>query len=148
MAEYYVTEDEAGKPVKPVETKLDYGQFDYTTFAADSVANNTVMEEVYFFNETGEEQRLVFNQFYYPGWRAFLLDGRHGARVEELPVIPEETGTLGRMTVPVPGGEGYVLLEYGDTPPRTIGRAITLVTLGVLLLAGAWSLGRRLRARP
>ncbi|MCB0075752.1 MAG: hypothetical protein KDE20_30075, partial [Caldilineaceae bacterium] len=57
MAEYYVTEDEAGNPVKPVETKLDYGQFDYATFAADSVANNSVMEEVYFFNETGEEQR-------------------------------------------------------------------------------------------
>ena len=148
MAEYYITQDEAGKPVEPVATKLDYGQFDYATFAADSVANNSVMEEVYFFNETGAEQRLVFNHFYYPGWRAFLLNGRHGAKVEELPSVPEETGTLGRMTVPVPSGEGYVLLEYGDTPPRTIGRAITLVTLGLLLLAGAWSLGRRLRVRP
>jgi hypothetical protein len=137
MADYYIAQDAAGTEVEPVETKLDYGQFDYATFAADSVANNTVMEEVYFFNETGQEQRLIFNHFYYPGWRAYLLDGRHGEKAQELPVIPEETGTLGRMTVPIPTGDGYVRLEYGDTPPRTVGRIISLTTLGVLLLTGA-----------
>jgi hypothetical protein len=136
MAEYYVRTDEAGEPVLPVETKLDYSVFDYSTFAAESVAHSTVMEEVQYFNETEEDQTLVFNQFYYPGWNAYLLDGKNGKAVETLPIIPEETGTLGRMTVRVPPGQGTVLLRYEDTPPRTIGRAISLATLAALLIIG------------
>ncbi|RIK50945.1 MAG: hypothetical protein DCC57_11185 [Chloroflexi bacterium] len=87
-----------------------------------------------------EGRRIVYNQFYYPGWKAYLLDGRHGAPVRELPVIPEEEGTLGRMTVPVPAGEGFVLLRFEDTPPRTVGRALSLATVGALLaaVAGEW----------
>ena len=60
--------------------------------------------------------------------------------------MPETTGTLGRMTVDVPPGEGYLLLVYEDTPPRTMGGAISLATLVVLVVAGAaivW--GRRRR---
>jgi hypothetical protein len=53
-----------------------------------------------------------------------------------LPVIPEETGTLGRMTVPVPVGEGYVLLRFEDTMPRIVGRWISLGTLALLALGG------------
>ena len=110
------------------------------------------MEEVYYGNRTGAEQRLVFNHFYYPGWRAYLLDGRGGEVVRDLPIIPEETGTLGRMTVPVPPGEGYVLLRYGDTPPRTVGRWISIATLTGLafgaLVAIIWNRRQRSRARP
>ena len=136
MAEYYVRTDEAGDTVLPVETTLDYSVFDYNTFAAESVAHNTVMEEVQYFNETETDRTLVFNQFYYPGWNAYLLDGRNGKPVETLPIIPEETGTLGRMTVSVPPGQGYMLLRYEDTPPRTIGRAISLLTLAALAIVG------------
>ena len=39
------------------------------------------------------------------------------------------------MTVPVPKGEGYVLLQYEDTQPRIIGRNITLATLALMLIA-------------
>ncbi len=136
MAEHYIAQDEAGGPVEPVTTKLDYGVFDYETFAASSVAHNTVMEEVHFFNHRSEEQRIVFQHFYYPGWKAYLLDGEHGRPIQELPIIPEETGTLGRMTVPVPTGEGYLLLRFEDTPPRVVGRFISLATALLLLLAG------------
>lgn len=106
MADYYISEERAGRPVEPVRTKLDYSVFDYETFGAESVANNSVMEEVYFANHGDAARSLVFNQFYYPGWRAWLLDGRGGARLRELPIIPEETGTLGRMTVAVPRAKG------------------------------------------
>ncbi|MEZ4677553.1 MAG: hypothetical protein R2932_25390 [Caldilineaceae bacterium] len=83
---------------------------------------------------------LVFNQFYYPGWRAYLLDGEHGAPIEELPIIPEKSGTLGRMTVPVPAvGEGYILLRFEDTPPRVVGRIVSIITI-VLLSGGALGL--------
>lgn len=144
MAEYYINLDKAGQPVTPVTSKVDYEALDYSVLAVGSVAHNTVMEEVYFCTNPGarpgdctprDDQRIVFNHFYYPGWRAWLLDGEHGPPVEELPIIPEETGTLGRMTVPVPPvGEGFILLAYGDTPPRTVGRWLSVATLFVLLV--------------
>ncbi len=146
MAEYYINLDKAGKPVTPVTTKVDYGAVDGKHLVVGSVANNTVMEEVYFCTDVNEQtktcsprddQRIVFNQFFYPGWRAYLLDGMHGNPVQELPIIPEEEGTLGRMTVPVPAtGEGYILLQYGDTPPRIVGRWISLATLVLVLAIG------------
>jgi hypothetical protein len=138
MADYYIQQEWEGKPVEPVTTRLDYTDFDYETFAAGAVAYNTVTEEVYFLNKRPGEQRLVFNHFYYPGWKAYLLDGEHGEPLHDLPIIPEETGTLGRMTVPVPQGEGYVLLRYEDTPPRTIGGWISVLTVIALCVGGVW----------
>ncbi|MCX6049848.1 MAG: hypothetical protein NT075_32515 [Chloroflexi bacterium] len=143
IADEYIRQDETGGPVKPVTTMIDYANrtypLDYKTFALNSVAHNTVMEEVYFYNQRDSEQRVVFNQFYYPGWHAYLLDGEHGKVVRPLNIIPEETGPLGRMTVPVPHGDGYLLLRFEDTPPRTIGKDISVVTMILLLLGGLWS---------
>ena len=145
MAEYYINLDEAGQPVTPVTSKVDYEALDYSKLAVGSVAHNSVMEEVYFCTDPGDrpgmcgsrdDQRIVFNHFYYPGWRAWLLDGEHGQALRELPIIPESGGTLGRMTVAVPStGEGFILLRYGDTLPRVIGQWISLATL-LLLLGG------------
>lgn len=146
MAEHYIAQDEAGGPVEPVTTKLDYSLFDYETFAATSIAHSTVMEEVHYFNRRPQEQRIIFQHFYYPGWKAYLLDGEHGRPIRELPIIPEETGTLGRMTVPVPPGDGYLLLRFEDTPPRTAGRLISLAT-ALLLLAGVLLTLRRTQQR-
>jgi hypothetical protein len=175
MAEYYVELDEAGLPVVPVTSKVDYESVDYEQIAVGSVAHNAVMEEVYFCTEPGErpgdctprpDQRIVFNHFYYPGWRAYLLDSQNGHIVEELPIVPEgcldpipstqpcptfsnyedaavkiaedtRHHILGRMVVPVPPvGEGYILLRYEETLPRAIGRGISLASLGLLLVAG------------
>lgn len=148
MADYYISQEQAGGPVKPVDTKLDYTIFDYKTFGASSVAHSTISEEIYFFNSRSSPQTVVFNHFYYPGWNAYLLDGEHGVRVQQLPVIPEATGTLGRMTVQVPTGEGYLLLVYEDTPPRTVGGVVTLATVGLMVLAGALLGWRRRRRSP
>ncbi len=154
MAEYYIRQDEAGGPVEPVTTKVDYANVDYRNLALGSVAHNTVMEEVYFCTNPGDQphecsprddQVIVFNHFYYPGWRAYLLDGLHGEPIQELPVVPED-GPLGRMTVPIPPvGEGYILLRFEDTPPRIIGKWISLGTLAlwVGLLAVPLAHGRR-----
>jgi hypothetical protein len=68
--------------------------------------------------------------------------------VRELPIIPEETGTLGRMTVPVPPGEGYALLEYGDTPPRAVGRWLSWGTAALLAAALLFDVWRARRVRP
>lgn len=139
MAQYYIDQDEAGQTVEPVSTLIDYSVVSYnreTGFVVDSVAHSTVMEEVFYWSPL-PDRRIVYEHFYYPGWQAYLLDGRHGEPIAELPVIPEEEGTLGRMTVPVPVGEGYVLLRFEDTPPRIVGRAITWFTICALLVAAA-----------
>jgi hypothetical protein len=135
MADYYISQDSRGTSVKPIDSKLDYTVFDYKTFAAESVAHSTVSEEVFYANQDTAPRTLVFNHFYYPGWHAYLLDERHGARVQRVEIVPETEGELGRMTVQVAPGEGYLLLVYEDTPPRTLGGIVTLATL--LLLAGA-----------
>ncbi len=152
LADVYIREDEAGGPVKPVTTTVDYANqtypLDYKTFAVNSVAHNTVMEEVYFYNQRKTEQRIVFNQFYYPGWHAYLLDGKQGKPTRQLSVIPEATGTLGRMTVPVPQGDGYLLLRFEDTPPRLIGKYISFATAALLLLGALWSVRSQLMQIP
>ena len=155
MAEYYINLDEAGQPVTPVTSKVDYEAVDYSTMAVGSVAHSTVMETVYFCTDPGErpgmcrprdDQRIVFNHFYYPGWRAWLLESADGPPVQELPIIPEEEGTLGRMTVPVPPvGEGFVLLRYGDTPPRVAGQWISLFTLLLLVVVAFWPKGKEMQ---
>ncbi len=142
IAEYYINQEEAGQFVQPIATKIDYGNTTYPqdeNFALSSVAHNTVMEEVYFLNKRDAEQRIVFNQFYYPGWTAYLLDGQHGQPVRQLEIIPEATGTLGRMTVPVPLGEGYILLRFEATPLRSAAQLISLATLVLLLLGVLWT---------
>jgi len=132
MADYYLSQEAAGKTVEPINTKLDYSIFDYETFSASSAAHDTVSEEIYYFNGKTTPQTIIFNQFYYPGWNAYLLDSKHGRRVAQVPVVPEATGTLGRMTVQVPPGEGHLLLIYEDTPPRMAGGMISIVTLVIL----------------
>jgi hypothetical protein len=136
MADTYIQREAQGLPDEPVSTNLDYSVFDYETFAAQSVDHSSIHEEVLYSNLNSQNRTLVFNLFYYPGWRAYLLDGEGGAPVRELPIVPEAEGTLGRITVDVPSGEGSLLLTYGDTPPRTAGACISSATL--LLLAAAW----------
>lgn len=148
MAQYYIDQDEAGEEVRPVDSLVDYSIVDYnreTGFVVDSVARTAIMEEVFYWSPL-PDRRIVYEHFYYPGWRAWLLDGRHGRPVLELPVIPETEGTLGRMTVPVPVGEGYVLLRFEDTPPRIVGQAVTWFTIVALIVTGGVLAWRRRRA--
>ena len=147
MADVYISQDQAGERVKPVDTKLDYGVFDYKTFSGSTVAHTTVSEEIYFYNGRETPQTVNFNHFYYPGWRAYLLDGQHGERVSEIPITPETTGALGRMTVPVPPGEGYLLLIYEDTPPRTVGGILSLASAALLGVLVLWA-GKKAAVRP
>jgi hypothetical protein len=145
MADEYISKDKLGEPVTPVSSMVDYTILSYdkeTGFVVNSEEHNSIMEEVWYWSPL-EGRRIIFNQFYYPGWNAYLLDGPGGDPVQNLPIIPEEEGTTGRMTVPVPSGEGYVLLRYEDTSPRTAGKMISWATIGMLLLAGAAMSGAR-----
>ena len=158
IAEYYVQLDEAGADVTPITTKVDYALVDNQTISVESKRHNTVMEEVYFCTDPGErpgdcspreDARIIFNQFYYPGWRAYLLDQEHGTPVVALDVRAETAGTLGRISVTVPPvGEGYILLRFEDTWPRTIGKYLTIASLLVSVLLLAVPVFGRTRRRP
>jgi uncharacterized membrane protein YfhO len=86
---------------------------------------------------------ITFNTFYYPGWRAYLVDTGTGRPTEELPIATR--GELGLITVRVPAGEGQILLRFEDTPIRKLSTAITFASLVVALalIVGRFALRRR-----
>ena len=119
---------------KPVKTRVDYSQVPQNkTLAVNSEDVGSAHEQVYWYAE-GPGQSITFNRFWYPGWTAWLLDGKDGRPVRKLP-LEREAGPLARIVVPVPAGEGYILLRFEDTPLRAAAKWITLVTLVAVVIA-------------
>jgi hypothetical protein len=115
-----------------VTTRVEYGkgpgQVPQTeTLAVNSEDVGSAHEQVYWYAKDAG-QRITFNRFWYPGWTAWLLDGKNGRPVRALPV-EREAGPLARVVVPVPAGEGYILLRFEDTPLRAGAKWVTLGTL-------------------
>jgi hypothetical protein len=133
----------AGRPVK---TKVDYSRVPQnTTLAVNEEGLRTDSEEVWY--HAGEDGKTItFNRFWYPGWKAYLLDGRHGKIVREIPVV-RENGPLARLVVPVPKGENFLLVRFEDTPLRAAAKWVTIATviliLGLLAVQGGRILLRR-----
>lgn len=129
---------------KQVTTWVDYSRVPQNeTLAVNSEHVGSAHEEVWYF-AAKEGQSIVFNRFWYPGWTAYLLDGRRGKPLRQLP-IEREDGPLARVVVPVPAGEGVILLRLEDTPLRTAAKRITVGALGLAGLAVLISLARRPR---
>lgn len=146
IAQHYIVVEQQNpdQPIPPIDSKLDYAddllEYNEEGFYFSSAAQNSIMEEIYYFSAQ-EGNRIVVNHFYYPGWNAYLLDGEHGQPIQSLEIVPGEAVPerqipSGRITIPVPKGEGYVLLQFEDTPPRIIGRQISLGTMALMVLAG------------
>ncbi|MCC7354948.1 MAG: hypothetical protein IT330_14485 [Anaerolineae bacterium] len=114
-----------------ITSRVDYSRESDKSLIVGSVGLSAVHEELYFRAE-GPGKRIVFNHFYYPGWRAYLLDKEQGRPVRELTVEVQEP--LGRMTVEVPAGEGWMILRFEDTPVRVAGKAASGLTLVLLVL--------------
>lgn len=93
--------------------------------AVDLQGSTTISQELWVHAE--EEGRIVFNIFYYPGWRAYVLKGSEGGIDRELDVVPH--GSLGRVSVRVPVGEYYLLLRFEDTPVRVLGQVVSCLSL-------------------
>lgn len=77
---------------------------------------------------------VQFLTYYFPGWRAWV-DG------EEVPIRPE--GPHGLITLDVPPGEHEVVLQFGTTPPRQAGLALSGASLAAWLVLAAWNLSKR-----
>lgn len=79
--------------------------------------------------------RLRLFLFDFPGWRV-TVDGQ--------PAETELAEPEGFIVVLVPQGEHVVEVEFGSTPPRTVGWIIAALSLGVTLVA-AWRIHRASR---
>jgi len=119
----------AGREVK---TKVDYSRVPQTpTLAVNEEGLGADSEEVWY--HAGQDgESITFNRFWYPGWKAYLLDGRHGRIVRETPVARED-GPLARLVVPVPKGESFLLVRFEDTPLRALSKWLTLATIALIV---------------
>ncbi|MCE5258045.1 MAG: glycosyltransferase family 39 protein [Chloroflexi bacterium] len=72
-----------------------------------------------------EPADLVFDTYYYPGWRA-IVDGRR---------IPVSANQLGLVTFTVPDGDHVVELYFGETWQRLLADGASILTL-ILLVIG------------
>jgi hypothetical protein len=82
---------------------------------------------------------LRFYTYYFPGWRVYV----DGERLPDSALRPETV--YGLLTVDIPPGEHHVLLRWGDTPVRLLGKTLTLVCLALAVaLVVPWrTLGKR-----
>lgn len=130
----------------PVESKLDQSTVPEGAVAA-ALEWGTTYELVQYKAPIRDEEhfiRLTFNLFYYPGWRAYLVQkhDRGLGIVGEAEIEPED-GPLGRITVKVPGHRRYLLLRFEDTPARVAGKIVSALSLGIVSLVWVGTLGWR-----
>lgn len=118
-----------------VTTKVDYSTVPQNeTLAVDSRELDSVHEKVWVW-AADDGQKVRFYRFYYPGWKAYILDEETEQVVSEVDI--ETTGPQGLITIPVPQGRHFLLLRFEDTPVRVIGKLLSGLTLaGLLLLFG------------
>jgi hypothetical protein len=131
----------------PVNTRVDYSQVPQTeTLAINSEDVGAEHEQIFYYAKDAG-QTVTFNRFWYPGWTAWLLDGKNGRPVSKLE-IQRENGPLARVVVPIPQGQGYILLRFEDTPLRRVSKWVTAaVILGLVLIIVAVAWIRRRNSR-
>lgn len=115
------------------------------------------------------DDKLMIRTFYFPGW-VVTLDGQpaHFKLGEAIPVrdsqgyrelvrattyrkkerpdsFTSSKESLGDIVIDVPAGRHEVKLDFEDTPPRSVGRVITIVSfiMTILLMAAAFIIKRR-----
>jgi len=134
---------EAGRNVV---TRADYSRIPQNkTLAVNAEGMGSQHDQIWYYAEA-PDQTITFNRFWYPGWNAYLLDAKNGKPIQRLEVRREE-GPLARIVVPVAPGQGYILLRFDDTPLRIAAKAITLVTLAVIVVLAIVQVWRGVRAR-
>lgn len=130
---------------KPLTSKINYTylyrQAQTGKIKAETLELHTDSELIAY--SASDPALITFNTFYYPGWRAYLVDADTGQPAQELSIATR--GKLGLITVRVPAGEGQVLLRFEDTPIRKLSTAITFASLALALglAAGRLALKRR-----
>ncbi|MFI5114610.1 MAG: 6-pyruvoyl-tetrahydropterin synthase-related protein [Terriglobales bacterium] len=91
-------------------------------------------EEKHFAVYSSTPENLTLRLFNYPAWEVTINGERVHSRTTE--------GT-GEMVIPVPAGKNDVQVRFRRTPDRTLGGAVSLISLAVLV--AAWV---KTRSRP
>ncbi len=130
-----------------ITTKVDYvSAYASGKLAVNSMAMGTTYEKVWY-QADDSQQRLRFLTFYYPGWKAYILDEKSERLQAVAPV--EAEGDLGLITVRLPQGRHILLLRFENTPVRDVGTMLSglsaLLCLA-FLAGGAWR--KRAARRP
>ncbi len=131
---------------REIVTRADYSRIPQNETLAVNAEEMGSQHDLIWYYADASDQAITFNRFWYPGWKAYLLDDKTRRPVQELEVRREE-GPLARIVVPVPVGQGYLLLRFEDTPLRAAAKAVSLATLaGIVVLTLARG-GRRIATR-
>lgn len=118
---------------RPIVTRADYSRIPQNkTLAVNAEGMGSQHDQVWYYAEAAG-QSITFQRFWYPGWNAYLLDAKNGKPVQGLEVQRED-GPLARIVVPLPPGQGYIMLRFEDTPLRAAAKGVTLATLALLLV--------------
>jgi len=131
IADHYI----AGKEVA---SKIDFTA-SQETLEAVPIEVGTNYELVRYKTFT-EPARLVFDIFYYPGWRAYSMKKDDAGYSIDRELKIEPYGKLGKISVQVDPKRRHVLVRFEDTPVRIAGKIIS--AFGLLAVI-AFLLGRR-----
>ena len=71
---------------------------------------------------------IIIQTFYFPGWRIWL-DGKE-TNIEPL----RDPEKIGRIIIDAPAGVHQVTAKFTNTPIRTIGNTLSLISLIVLII--------------
>jgi hypothetical protein len=82
--------------------------------------------ETHFIVQTSQPANLTLRLFNYPAWQV---------TVNDRPVETQTTDVTGQMLIPVEAGRNEVRIHFGRTLDRTIGDAVSMISLILLLIA-------------
>ncbi|MBZ0292252.1 MAG: hypothetical protein K8L99_06755 [Anaerolineae bacterium] len=74
---------------------------------------------------------ITLHTFWFPGWQ-ITVNGEA--------ITPDIQPQTGLMQIPLPAGESNIMAIFGDTPIRSAGKVISLLTLLGVIVIGAYSL--------
>lgn len=132
IADHYI----AGKEVA---SKIDFTASQETLEAVPiEVGTNYELVRYKAFTEPA---RLVFDIFYYPGWRAYSMKKDDAGYSVDRELKIEPYGKLGKISVEVDPKRRHVLVRFEDTPVRVVGQIISALGLVAVLvgLLGRWA---------
>lgn len=82
------------------------------------------------------ETQVTFNQFYFPGW---------GATIDDQAATLRPKQNTGLIALTVPAGQHTLNFQFGNTPVRTLGDLLSIITL-LLIAYGLWRIAATRRA--
>jgi len=130
----------------PVTSQVDYGLVQANPNLAVDAREHRVTSETVRVWAGAPGQRVPFYRQWYPGWTATLMDPDTGEVRQRFALTPDDTRPpYGLLDVPVPEGDSLLRISFENTPIRTIGNAISILTVLLLLGLLVWGGVQRFR---